>query len=238
MNSTCSGSASRILIHAFLLTGIGAAIGIADSQIRPVKLGRDLSAELDVGSTDTTVTSPTPVPAVNPSGTTVPTPTPNPNTTPASKPPVPAPTPSTTTPSVAPSTAPTPSPPASSGFIPTPKDKLPKGQITLAEAKAAFDAGKTNFVDARTREFFAQGHIPGAIRLQLEDFQKGVPSKLALMPRENQTIVYCAGGHCDESERVAEQLEGSGYSRIFIIHDGFPGWKSMGYEVEITEDIE
>lgn len=227
-----------IFVQAAILLAIGTAIGLADSRLRPVTIGRNVSAELDVPqpkptppptnnaaaantTNNTTLTAPTPNPAqpVSPTSPTSPTQTP----TPATNPPVqPAPAPA----------------PTGGAFVPTPKDQLPKGQITLAEAKAAFDSGATNFVDARTRADFAAGHIPGAVRLQLEDFVQGIPAKLGLLSREAQTIVYCNGGHCDESERVAERLEGAGYSRIFIIHDGFPGWKALGYEVEISEDIE
>lgn len=199
------GSIRRMLVQALVIVALGATIGIADSQVRRVKIGREAPATLPIAVT------PEPAPVNN-----------------GSQQPAAPPTPAPKLAHLQPS--------ASGAFTPTPKDQLPAGQITLAEAKMLFDSPQVSFVDARTRENYALGHIRGAVRLQLEDFQKGVPPKLGLIPRENKIVVYCSGGNCDESERVAEQLEGSGYRNIYIIHDGFPGWKAMNFPIEIAED--
>lgn len=211
-----------IIIQAAAMIVLGGSIGVADAYIRPVKLERAKDeftipvAPTPVKPADTTPSS-TPTQPVQPQPV---APQPN-NPSPAPQPPGGAATSGTT-----------------GAFVPTPKADLPKGQITLDEAKAAFDTGNVNIVDARARDKFAEGHLPGAVRLELKDFMDSVPAKLGLLDRSKMVIVYCGGGHCDESERVAEQLEGSGFKPIFIIHDGFPGWKAMGYPVEVGEDIE
>ena len=121
---------------------------------------------------------------------------------------------------------------------PTPPEELPTGHITLAQAKVFFDQGVT-FVDARKSEVYVQGHVKGAIRLDLASFAQGDPPLLGLFPtRPSPVIVYCSGGHCDESEQVAKMLNGSGYTAVYVMHDGFPGWKDAGYPVETGDGIQ
>lgn len=231
-----------IIIQAAALIALGGSIGVADAYLRPVKLER-------AKDEFTLPVAPTPVKSTD--GSSQPAQTQSVHTQPVQPQPVqpqPVPTqPAQTQPVQTQPANPAPAVPqppsgdattAPGAFVPTPKAELPKGQITLEEAKAAFDTGNVNIVDARTREKFAEGHLPGAVRLELKDFMDSVPAKLGLLDRAKMVIVYCGGGHCDESERVAEQLEGSGCKPIFIIHDGFPGWKAMGYPVEVGEDIE
>lgn len=208
----------RILAHAAIITIVGTAIGVVDAQLRPVKLGREV-AEFDLGS------PPAPAGDADVSGSDGSLP-PEPSvqaSPPGEQPPVP------------PTATPTATPAAeggSGGFKFTPKSAMKAGHITIDEAKQAFDLQRASFVDARTKAKFEEGHIPGAIRLELADFIAGQPAKLGLLPRELMVIVYCGGGDCDESERVAERLEGFGYRPIFIIHDGFPGWQAAGHDVE------
>lgn len=220
-NSKRVGGIRSIWVQASALVALGLLMGTADALVRPIKLGRN--------TTEFTLpVTPAPGGTAKPATTGAET----------SKPVEPVQTAAETPKAQPAEPAESGVPTSAEAFKPTPKDQLPKGQITLAEAKAAFDAGETNFVDARPKEKFADGHIPGAVRLELVDFQNQIPAKLGLLPKENLTIVYCNGGHCDESERVAEMLENSGYARIFIIHDGFPGWKALGYPVETGEDFE
>jgi rhodanese-related sulfurtransferase len=119
---------------------------------------------------------------------------------------------------------------------PTPKP-LPPGQITLDEAKRLFDSG-ASLVDARRKDDYEQGHIKGAMRINLKSFENGDPPLLAMIPRDGTVVVYCSGGNCDESEHVAEFLYNSGYKKVYVIHDGFPGWKAKGWPIETGEGLQ
>jgi rhodanese-related sulfurtransferase len=122
-------------------------------------------------------------------------------------------------------------------FKPTPKADLPAGQITLEEAKALFDRGAT-FIDTRKPEDYEAGHVQNAYRISNSDFTHGDPAILAAVPRDAEVVCYCVGGHCDESEQVARNLAGSGYAKVYVLHDGFPGWKAMGYPVETGKGVQ
>lgn len=61
-------------------------------------------------------------------------------------------------------------------------------RIQLAEAKAAFDAGKAVFVDTRDADQFKAGHIKGAINMGAAE----VAARFAELPKDKQIIAYCS----------------------------------------------
>lgn len=67
-----------------------------------------------------------------------------------------------------------------------PDDGAPR--ITLADAKAAFDAGDAIFVDTRPEETYKQEHVKGAINITLMDDA----SKYDKIPKGKKIIVYCS----------------------------------------------
>lgn len=129
--------------------------------------------------------------------------------------------------------------PASIAFKETSKSELADkpGQITITEARALFDQQAT-FIDARKLDPYKLGHVKGAWRMELSDFSAGDPQILALIPRSSVLVVYCSGGHCDESEAVARMLTGSGYKSTYVMHDGIPGWTALGHPVTTGEERE
>jgi hypothetical protein len=62
-------------------------------------------------------------------------------------------------------------------------------RVSLEDAKAAFDDGEAVIVDVRSREAYAAGHIPGAINIQLGEFETA-PSTIDL-PKDAWIITYC-----------------------------------------------
>lgn len=208
----CCGFQTHIL-KAVALVALGTGVGLIDSVRRPITIGgriTDVDINDVLGGNKATPQTPADVPSAK---------APEPQPAPAST--------ATTTELK----------PGDPGWQPTPKNKLPQGQITLDEAKRAFDNG-ASFVDARRKEEYEAGHIQGAIRMNLKSFENGNPPIMAMIPRDGVVIVYCGGGKCDESERVAEQLNNSGYSKVFIIHDGFPGWNTMKFPTETGEGLQ
>lgn len=215
--------ARPIVVQVIVIITLGTLIGVADAFVlRPVRLGMEKPPEVDFG----------------PKGSKTGAESPKPSTTDAnsSKQPEkqpehqvntqPDPTPKTSATAAAPVAAP------AGDFKPTPKDQLPQGQITLEEAKQAFDNQSATFIDSRKMESYEAAHIPGAFKIELHDFSTRDPQVLMLVPRDSNIIVYCNGGNCDESVKVAEMLNNSGYKKVYVLHDGLPGWKAMGWPTE------
>lgn len=213
----------RILVQAIVLGAIGAGIGLAHSAISPVMIERPAPPKVDdlIGKGapgDSTPGSHAPQPGPAASNPAAPT----------DKPALPTSPPSSDTPK-----PPAPGAPEKAAPQPGLSDDLKaKGHITIDQAFALFSKNPTAcFVDTRHKADYHEGHIPGAFRMPLAAFERK-PVLLDLIDRESPVVVYCIGGNCDESEAVAKQFNLAGYKMVYVMHDGFPGWKGAGKAVE------
>lgn len=95
--------------------------------------------------------------------------------------------------------------------------------------------GQSNvtFVDARDEPSFEQGHIPGAVPIdaELAETDRAYFSKRAAwVPTKNVLVVYCSGGDCDLSKRLAQQFIDAGYPNTFVFEGGWNEWVDEGAE--------
>jgi rhodanese-related sulfurtransferase len=101
--------------------------------------------------------------------------------------------------------------------------------IEAPEAKSRLDKGAL-FLDARPVDFWKMSHIPGALSLPEEDFDRAFAE---LEPRLRQTyniVVYCSGYGCEASHIVARKLRDKGIHAA-ILNEGWPAWNDAGYPV-------
>jgi rhodanese-related sulfurtransferase len=99
--------------------------------------------------------------------------------------------------------------------------------VTVGKAQALMKerAGKADFVilDVRTSEEFAEGHIAGAVNLDVQerDFEK----KLRALDRKKSYLVYCRTGNRSRKATVA--MEALGFRAIFHMNEGIVKWKQQ-----------
>ena len=77
-------------------------------------------------------------------------------------------------------------PSAGSPSAPTPSDDAPR--ISLADAKAAFDADNAIFVDTRAEAAYKSEHIKGAINITRDKLE----ANLDKFPKDKKIIAYCS----------------------------------------------
>lgn len=87
-------------------------------------------------------------------------------------------------------------------------------------------ASQSNMVliDSRPKKRkYNKGHIPGAISIPDMSFEK-MTHKL---PADKSTplYLYCGGLKCKLSPNSAKKAIKLGYKKVFIVPDGYPGWK-------------
>lgn len=75
-----------------------------------------------------------------------------------------------------------------------PQANLPESEaavprVSVEQAKAAFDSGAAIIVDVRSAKAYAVSHVPGAINIQIEEFNTN-PTGLAL-DKDQWIITYC-----------------------------------------------
>jgi rhodanese-related sulfurtransferase/DNA-binding transcriptional ArsR family regulator len=98
--------------------------------------------------------------------------------------------------------------------------------LPAEELLARADSGLVTVLDVRPPEEFAQGHIPGALNVPLEDLK----SRLRSLPRNQEVIAYCRGPWCVLSFEAVRQLRGAGFTARRL-QDGMPEWRRAGYPV-------
>ncbi len=90
------------------------------------------------------------------------------------------------------------------------------------------------FVDARVRDQYEDGHIPGAVWLYHYESDSLVDDLRPQLELAFFIIVYCNGGDCEDSIHLAADL-GSLYGmppeNIYVYEGGFNEWKDKGMPV-------
>ena len=96
--------------------------------------------------------------------------------------------------------------------------------IGVQKALDRFGRGEGLFVDARSKEFFDQGRIKGAISVPYS-FLDPVPADAVARLRDSGAIiVYCNTEHGERSRLMAGELTDAGLKEVFYLEGGFLGW--------------
>ncbi|MDE1996347.1 MAG: rhodanese-like domain-containing protein, partial [Rhizobiaceae bacterium] len=82
--------------------------------------------------------------------------------------------------------------------------------------------------DVRGPSLFEQQHIPGAINLP---HGKMTARKMAEWPEDTLFVVYCAGPHCNGTDKAALRLGTLG-KRVKVMIGGLTGWADEGFAFE------
>ncbi|WP_202978150.1 rhodanese-like domain-containing protein [Mariprofundus erugo] len=82
------------------------------------------------------------------------------------------------------------------------------------------------FLDVRSQEEYAQGHIAGAMLIPVDE----LAGRMNEVPKNRQVYVYCHSGK--RSARASALLASHGFTRIENIVGGIEAWKQAGYPVE------
>lgn len=108
----------------------------------------------------------------------------------------------------------------------------PTPDISHADLKAAFAAGKVALIDVNGTDSYKEGHIPGAV-----DFEANEAKLAALLPADKAALVvaYCANPRCSAYKEGAAAAEKLGYTNVKHYSQGIAGWKKAGEKVETAK---
>ena len=118
------------------------------------------------------------------------------------------------------------------GFALTQNAYIQEGdvQIDAPEARARLDQGAL-FLDARPVAFYEMSHIPGALPLPEDDFDRAFAKIEPRLRSSFDIVVYCSGFGCEASHLVARNLRDRGIPAI-VLAEGWPAWTDAGYPVK------
>ncbi|MDR7144080.1 rhodanese-like domain-containing protein [Rhizobium sp. BE258] len=98
------------------------------------------------------------------------------------------------------------------------------------DVHASLAAGNADFVllDVRSPAMFAASHIPGAINLP---HGKMTAHRMSEWPEDTLFVVYCAGPHCNGTDKAALRLARLG-KQVKVMIGGMTGWADEGFRFE------
>lgn len=94
------------------------------------------------------------------------------------------------------------------------------------ELEREIKGGDVVVVDVRAAEDYAKGHIPGAVSLPEDRWER--PEGL---DRQRVNVLYCYSQVCHLAARAAVELSSQGYP-VRELEGGFEGWKQNELPVE------
>ncbi|MDP9528360.1 ArsR/SmtB family transcription factor [Pseudomonas protegens] len=102
--------------------------------------------------------------------------------------------------------------------------------ISREELRQRLQEGAITLLDVRSPQEFAQGHLPGAINIPLEELEQ----RLAELAADQELVAYCRGPYCVLSQNAAALLRAKGF-KVRRLDQGFTDWQAAGLRVETRE---
>lgn len=110
------------------------------------------------------------------------------------------------------------------------KPAVPPGvkNASVAEFDKLRAEKNTVVLDVRTEKEFKEGHIPGAVNLDVNapDFAK----KVAALDKDKTYLVHCAGGR--RSLKACGVMKDGSFKNLVNLEEGFSAWSKAGKPVE------
>ena len=102
--------------------------------------------------------------------------------------------------------------------------------ISVADARAAIDAGEVQVVDVRPSFDFAGGRIPNATSLP----NRSLATRPEQLDRSKRILFVSEDGEqADEAARIAYSM---GIENVAVIEGGFDAWLDADYPVHTIDD--
>jgi rhodanese-related sulfurtransferase len=123
-----------------------------------------------------------------------------------------------------------------SASAPAPVVHLPE-KLSLEEFSAYVENKHGLVLDARPEIFHRLGHVPGALSLPRDDFEKGyavLKGKLEA-DRSQPIVIYCSGASCEDSGLVKKSLASLGFTNLALFEGGWSGWTNAKKPEETTQ---
>jgi rhodanese-related sulfurtransferase len=104
------------------------------------------------------------------------------------------------------------------------EETLASGEETL---RTVLGWGEQVFwVDARSLDEYDADHVPGAVLLNLENWDQLFPKFLDQWHPDKKIVVYCGAASCELSREVAERLRKNNIPSVFVLKGGWEAWKA------------
>ncbi len=103
--------------------------------------------------------------------------------------------------------------------------------ISLEEAEKLYFTHAAVFIDARSAEEYAQGHIRDARSLPWQDVDLNFMAVTADLELTTPIVTYCDGETCELSHDLALFLRDAGFTDTRVLVNGWTVWQQAGLPV-------
>ena len=100
-------------------------------------------------------------------------------------------------------------------------------RVGVDEFAGVLDRPGVQIVDVRTPAEFAQGHIPGAVNIPLQ--QADFAARIARLDPTGVYAVYCRSGN--RSQPAVAAMRDAGIGSVYELDSGIVGWTAAGRAV-------
>ena len=107
--------------------------------------------------------------------------------------------------------------------------------IPLQEAEKLFRNQAVIFLDARSADDYARGHIKGARSLPWQEVDRSFMEVTQDLETETPIITYCDGETCNLSHDLALFLKDMGFMNVRVLVNGWTDWHESRLPVESSE---
>lgn len=101
--------------------------------------------------------------------------------------------------------------------------------VSRQELLERSQAGLVTILDVRPTDEFAQGHVPHALNIPLNDLN----ARLSELDPKQEIVAYCRSTYCVLSFEAVAALRKRGF-KARRLEEGFPEWKAAGLPHEHT----
>lgn len=96
--------------------------------------------------------------------------------------------------------------------------------VTYEQMKKIVSNPDFIIIDARNPELYEKSKIGKAINIFPYDEEAVFMPKILDLPSDKRIVIYCDGGNCDASHKLAEAIKSFGYKKVFIYTGGWDDW--------------
>lgn len=95
--------------------------------------------------------------------------------------------------------------------------------LSRDDLQRLIERGDVFLIDVRPALEYADGHLPGALSLPLEE----LPARIAGLPRDRPIVAYCRGAYCLFADEAVALLRRHGLNAVRL-DGGWPEWRDEG----------
>jgi rhodanese-related sulfurtransferase len=100
--------------------------------------------------------------------------------------------------------------------------------VFLMGARERVGDPQTVVFDARGRELYEAGHLPGAILLPVEEAESRIGAYVHRVTPDTPILVYCGGLDCADALDLAVKLRGFSFADVTLYPGGYAEWVAYG----------